>query len=149
MPQASPADLFFAATTDGRSWRGQLEVAEARARAGKPVFLYQVDFTSRADPRRGAEHAIDLPLVFGTLNARGSPTGSDENARAASRRMQESFLAFARSGDPNSRSVPPWPPYTVPERATMIFNAHAQLARDPRRWQRLLFAPAPYIQPGT
>lgn len=149
MPQASPAAIFFAATTDGRSWRGQLEVAEARARAGKPVFMYQVDFTSREDPRRGAEHAIDLPLVFGTLDAPGSPTGNDEHARAASIRMQDSFLAFARTGDPNCRSVPRWPRYSIPDRATMIFNVNAQLARDPRQWQRLLFAPAPYVQPGT
>ena len=149
MPNASPVDLFFAATTDGRSWRGQLEVAEARARAGEPVFLYQVDFTSRTDPRRGAEHAIDLPLVFGTLQAASSPTGSDEHARRASRRMQNSFLAFARSGDPNNRSVPPWPHYTLPERATLIFDVDARLLRDPRRWQRLLFATAPYVQPGS
>ncbi len=149
MTGASPSDLFFAATTDGRSWRGQLEVAQARARAGKPAFLYQVDFTSRTDPRRGAEHAIDLPLVFGTLDAAGSPTGSDQDARAVSRRMQDCFLAFARSEDPNCRSVPHWPRYTVPERATMIFDANTRLVRDPRRWQRLLFSLAPYIQPGT
>jgi para-nitrobenzyl esterase len=149
MPQISPEELFFAATTDGRSWRGQLEVAEARARAGRPVFLYQVDFTSRVDPRRGAEHAIDLPLVFGTLDAPGSPTGNGKDARAASIRMQNAFLAFARSGDPNSPSVPRWPRYTLPERATMIFDVNARLERDPRRWQRLLFAPAPYVQPGS
>lgn len=149
MPDASPSDIFFAATTDGRSWRGPIEVAEARARAGKPVFLYQVDFTSRTDPRRGAEHAIDLPLVFGTIAAPGSPTGTGTDARAASRRLQDCFLAFSRTGDPNCRSVPRWPRYVPEERATMIFDANARLARDPRRWQRLLFGTAPYVQPGT
>ncbi len=149
MPGARPSDIFFAATTDGRSWRGQLEVAEARARAGEPVFAYQVDFTARVDKRRGAEHAIDVPLVFGTLDARGSQTGTGADARAASRKMQDCFVAFARSGDPNCRSVPRWPRYTLEERATMIFDVDARLVNDPRRWQRLLFAPAPYLQPGT
>lgn len=149
MPDASPSDVFFAATTDGRSWRGQLEVAEARARAGRPVHAYQVNFTSRADPRRGAEHGIDIPLVFGTLEAKGSQTGNGQDARQASRVMQDAFLAFARSGNPNASSIPYWPPYTFEERATMIFDVAPQLARDPRRWQRLLFAPAPYTQPGT
>jgi para-nitrobenzyl esterase len=148
-PEASPADIFFAATTDGRSWRGQLEVAEARARAGVPVFLYQVDFTSRTDPRRGAEHAIDLPLVFGTLAARGSSTGDDASARAASRLMQDAFLAFAKSGDPDTKALPKWPRYALSERATMVFDTTARLVHDPRRWQRRLFAPAPYVQPGT
>lgn len=149
MPGSGPSDIFFAATTDGRSWRGQLEVAEARARSGNPVFAYQVDFTARVDPRRGAEHAIDVPLVFGTLGAGGSQTGTGAEARTASRRMQDCFVAFAHSGDPNCRSVPRWPRYTLDERATMIFDADARVVRDPRRWQRLLFAPAPYIQPGT
>jgi len=149
MPAARPSDIFFAATTDGRSWRGQLEVAEARARANEPVFAYQVNFTARVDPRRGAEHAIDVPLVFGNLDARGSRTGTGADARAASHRMQDCFIAFARTGDPNCRSVPAWPPYTLEERATMMFDVGARLANDPRRWQRLLFARAPYVQPGT
>ncbi|MBA3676854.1 MAG: carboxylesterase/lipase family protein [Sphingosinicella sp.] len=149
MPEASPSDIFFAATTDGRSWRGQLEILEARAKAGRPVFAYQVNFSSRADPRRGAEHAIDVPLVFGTLSAKGSPTGDAPDAREASVRMQDCFLAFARTGDPNCRAIPHWPRYTLKDRPTMMFDIKARLERDPRRWQRLLFAPAPYTQPGT
>lgn len=149
MPGASPSDIFFAATTDGRSWRGQLEVAEARAKAGRPVYAYQVNFTSRTDPRRGAEHAIDIPLVFGTLNAKGSPTGEGADARQASRLMQDCFIAFACTGNPVCEAVPHWPPYTLDERPTMMFDTSARLERDPRRWQRLLFAPAPYTQPGT
>ncbi len=149
MPEASPSDVFFAATSDGRSWRGQLEVAEARARAGASVFAYQVNFTSRVDPRRGAEHAIDVPLVFGTLGARGAMTGTDASARAASARMQDCFLAFAHTGNPNCPAVPFWPRYTLDERATMIFDATARVELNPRRWQRELFALAPYTQPGT
>lgn len=149
MPGASPSDIFFAATTDGRSWRGQLEVAEARARAGRPIFAYQVNFTSRSDPRRGAEHGIDVPLVFGTLGSRNSPTGTGPDARLASRRMQDCFLAFARSGDPNCPAVPYWPRYTLDERSTMIFDTDAKVERNPRHWQRLLFKTAPYTQPGT
>jgi len=63
--------------------------------------------------------------------------------------MQDSFLAFAHTGNPNCPAVPVWPRYTLEERATMIFDTDVRLARNPRRWQRLLFAPAPYVQPGT
>jgi para-nitrobenzyl esterase len=31
----------------------------------------------------------------------------------------------------------------------MIFDAQPHVAHDPRRWQRLLFAPYPYTQPGS
>ncbi len=144
-PDWTPADIFYDATTCGRSWRGQVIEAEARAQAGVPAWVYQVDFTSRTDPRRGAFHTIDIPLVFGTLDAPGSQTGTGADAYAASAAMQTRFVAFARTGVPDAR----WPRYDLGTRATMIFDAGARVAHDPRRWQRELFARVPYIQPGT
>jgi para-nitrobenzyl esterase len=44
-PSYSPSDVFFAATTAGRSWRGQLEELEARAKQpGSPTWSYQFNF---------------------------------------------------------------------------------------------------------
>lgn len=122
--------------------------AEARAQAGAPAFVYQVDFTSRLDLRRGAFHTIDIPLVFGTIGAKGSQTGTGADAQAASRAMQESFVAFAQTGNPNHAGLPQWSRYDLMRRTTMIFDAVPHSADDPRRWQRELFARVPYIQPG-
>ncbi|OAN63170.1 carboxylesterase/lipase family protein [Sphingomonas sp. TDK1] len=149
VPDWSPVEIFYAATTAGRSWRGQVIEAEARAAAGAPAFVYQVDFSSRTDPRRGAFHTMDIPLVFGTLSAKGSQTGTAADARAASTAMQDSFVAFARTGDPNHAGLPVWPRYENEARATMVFDTDAHVENDPRRWQRELFARVPYIQPGT
>jgi len=142
-PTWSPADVFYGATTAGRSWRGQVIEAEERARAGAPGFVYQVDYGSRIDPRRGAFHTMDIPLVFGTLAAKGSETGTGADARSASAAMQDRFVAFAKTGDPG------WPAYTLDRRATMIFDVRSHVEADPRRWERELFARVPYIQPGT
>eukprot|EP01037_Dinobryon_pediforme_P044806 gene44806-56836_t len=92
---------------------------------------------------------MDIPLVFGTLGARGSQTGSGADARAASRALQDSFVAFAKTGDPNHPGLPEWPRYALAQRATMMIDSVPQRADDPRRWQRELFARVPYIQPGT
>ncbi len=148
-PNWSPIDVFYGATTAGRSWRGQVIEAEERARAGAPAYVYQVDFASRTDPRRGAFHTMDIPLVFGTLGAKGSETGTGADARAASTAMQDSFVAFAKTGNPNRAGAPRWPTYTLDTRATMIFDARSRVERDPRRWEREVFARVPYIQPGT
>ena len=148
-PDWSPVDVFYGATTAGRSWRGQVIEAEARARAGAPAWVYQVNFGSRTDPRRGAFHTMDIPLVFGTLGARGSQTGTGADARAASQALQDSFVALAKSGDPNHAGLPAWPRYDLTQRATMMIDAVSQRADDPRRWQRELFARVPYIQPGS
>jgi para-nitrobenzyl esterase len=148
-PDWSPTDIFYDATTAGRSWRGQVIEAEARAAAGAPAWVYQVDFASRTDPRRGAFHTMDIPLVFGTLAAAGSQTGTAADARAASRAMQDSFVAFAATGDPHHAGLPRWPRYDLRSRATMVFDTRPHLEADPRRWQRELFARVPYIQPGS
>ncbi len=143
-PAYSPSDVFFAATTASRSWRAAVVEAELRAQQGSPAFAYQLDWGSPQDGGKwGAPHTLDIPLVFGTLDAAGSITGTAADAKAVSQAMQDAFLAFARSGDPG------WAPYTLPQRRTMIFNAVSAMADDPRGAERRLFAKVPFIQQGT
>ena len=148
-PSYTPEQLFYAATTAGRSWRGQVEEAEARARAATPTWVYQLDFPSPVDPWRGAPHMLDIPLVFGTLDASGSITGTGAVSRAVSDAMMHAFISLAARGDPNAAGLPRWPMYRLDQRATMIFDAPPRIEDDPRREQRELFARVPYIQPGT
>lgn len=148
-PEWSPTDIFYDATTCGRSWRGQVIEAEARVAAGAPTWVYQVDFAARVDPRRRAMHTIDIALVFGTIGAEGSPTGTSAAAQGASKAMQDAFVAFAKTGDPNHAGLPRWPQYDVTKRSTMIFDTHAKPQDNPRAWQRELFSRVPYIQPGS
>jgi para-nitrobenzyl esterase len=148
-PAHTPEQIFFAATTAGRSWRGQIEEAEARARTGSPAFVYQLDFASPVEPWRGAPHTLDIPLVFGTLDAPGSIAGTGPDSRRVSEAMMRAFVNFARRGNPNHPGLPNWPPYALPARRTMIFDATPRVESDPRRAQREIFARVPYIQPGT
>ncbi|MGF7147866.1 para-nitrobenzyl esterase [Sphingomonas zeicaulis] len=147
-PDWSPERILYAATTAGRSWPGQVIEAQARARAGAPTWVYQVDFSSPVKPERGAPHGMDIPLAFGTLDAEGSLTGTGEGARAASKAVMDRYLAFARTGDPNGGALSPWPQYRLEDRATMIFDTTSRVEADPRGWERALFARGPYIQPG-
>ncbi len=149
-PQMSPTDVFYAATTAGRSWRGQVIEADERARAGAgATWVYQLDFASPVRPERGAAHMHDIPLVFGTLDAPGSFTGTGEAAQRVSRQMMDAFVALAHNADPNHPGLAAWPAYRVPERSTMIFDHNSRAESDPRRWERELFARVPYIQPGS
>jgi len=148
-PDWTPERVFYAATTAGRSWPGQVIEADARARAGAPTWVYQLDFQSPVEPSRGAPHTMDIALAFGTLDAEGSYTGTGAEARALSATMIRTFSAFARTGDPNAPGLPDWPVYRLPERATMLFDSTSRAANDPRHWERELFARVPYIQPGS
>lgn len=149
-PAYSPSEVFFAASTASRSWRAAVIEAEARARQGSPAYVYQLDWKSpKDDGKWGAPHMLDIALVFGTLNAPGSITGTGEEARLVSRVMQDAFVAFARTGKPDHPAIPTWEPYRMGARETMIFDAPPRMADDPRGKERLLFARVPYVQPGT
>lgn len=129
-PAASPFNLFHRIVTAARSWRGQVEEAEARARAGAPAFVYQLNFED-------AKHTDDIGLSFGTV---ADPTPAQ---RMMSDRMIDAFVRFARTGDPG------WPTYELGERQTMIFDNVSRVESGPRQWERELFARVPYIQPGS
>ena len=148
-PQWSPEKVFYAATTAGRSWPGQVIEAEMRAGADAPTWVYQVDFASPIKPWKGAPHTMDIALAFGTLDAPESFTGTGNDARAASRAVMERFIAFARAGTPDLPGRARWPQYRLDRRSTMIFDSLSRIEDDPRGWERELFARVPYIQPGS
>jgi para-nitrobenzyl esterase len=148
-PSWTPTEIFYAATTAGRSWRGQVIEAEERAKAGAPAWVYQLDFTSPIEPDRGAAHTHDIPLVFGTIGAEGTVSGTGPAAQVASATMMRAFVNLAAKGDPNGPGVPSWPKHILPQRQTMVFDTRSRVENDPRKWQRELFARVPYIQPGT
>lgn len=146
-PDWTPEQVFYAATTAGRSWPGQVIEADARAAAGAgATWVYQLDRASPTDPLRGAAHTDDIPYVFGTLDAPGSHSGTDEGARRLSAAMMRAFTGLAKTGRPG---LPEWAPYRLPDRATMVFDDAVRVENDPRRWQRELWATAPYVQPGV
>ncbi|AXB79554.1 carboxylesterase/lipase family protein [Novosphingobium sp. P6W] len=146
-PNWSPEQIYYAATTDGRSWPGQVIEADERAAAGaSATWVYQFDRPSPVDPLRGAAHTDDIPYVFGTLAAPGSFSGVDQAARKLSAAMMRAFTGLAKTGRPG---LPEWSAYRLPGRATMMFDDTVRVENDPRRWQRELWATAPYVQPGT
>ena len=149
-PAYSPSDVFFAAATAGRSWRGAMEELNARARAGTPTWGYQLNFNSPRDGGRWrAYHTLDIPMVFANLEAEGSYTGVSAEARATSEAMSGSLLSLAKTGDPNHRGLQHWPKYNLAQRPTMTFDGVSRVENDPRGAERRLSEMVPYVQPGT
>jgi para-nitrobenzyl esterase len=149
-PQYSATEVFFAATTAGRSWRGAVIEAELRAAQGSPAYAYQLNYRSPLEGGRyGAMHTMDIPLVFDNIAQPHSLTGTGIDAQKTADRMSDAFIAFARSGKPNHAGLPQWRPYELDRRSTMVFDAESRLIDDPRGAERKLFAQVPYIQRGT
>ncbi|WP_445513824.1 carboxylesterase/lipase family protein [Stenotrophomonas sp. 3(2025)] len=152
-PHYTPSEVFFAATTAGRSWRGAVEELEARARqttGAAPTWAYQLDWPSPVeDGRLRAFHTLDIPLVFDNAGLPGARTGGGEDARALAATMSDALIAFARTGDPNHAGMSQWAPYGVPQRQTMVFDRHSRVVDDPRAGERALYAKVPFVQRGT
>ena len=149
-PGITPTDLFYKATTAGRSWRAAIVEDELRAEAGTPAYAYQVDFQSPIDGGKWhAPHTIDIALAFDNTDKPGALAGNGSEARKLAAQMSETFIAFARSGNPNNPALPEWKPYTLPNRETMIFDVTSHLENDPRGRERELFEKVPFIQQGT
>ena len=148
-PHYTATDVFFAATTAGRSWRGAVIEAEERAKSGAGAYAYQLDWaTPRDSGKFGAPHASDIQLVFDNIDKPGA-TAIGPQAQQMADQMSETFIAFARTGNPNNKQIPRWEPYMLPRRNTMVFNVPSHLEDDPRGAERRLFAKVPYVQPGT
>jgi len=152
-PHYTASEVFFAATTAGRSWRGAVEELEARARqpaTAAPTWSYQLDWPSPVEEGRlRAFHTLDIPLVFDNAGLPTARTGGGEDARALAGTMSDALIAFARHGDPNHAGLPDWAPYTLPQRRTMLFDVHSRGADDPRGGERELYQRVPFLQRGT
>ena len=152
-PGYTPAEVFFAATTAGRSWRGAIEELEARARDGHGnTWAYQLDWYPRdRDPqgRLRAFHTLDIALVFDNIAQPGAPTGDSAVAARVASDVADALLAFARSGDPRTAAAGDWAPYSLERRETMVFAERPSLQHDPRGGERRLYQRAPFLQRGT
>lgn len=124
-PGASAAELFADHVGAKIFGDGSLAFAERAAAAGRRVFAYRFDWQS-PDRRLQSCHCLDLPFVFGTRAAfADAPMLANADAHAIdalSAVMRASWIAFVRDGDPNARTVAPWPAFDAKSRAVMHFG---------------------------
>jgi para-nitrobenzyl esterase len=105
----SPAGIFAAIQTDFMFRMPAIHFIEAQQRYA-PTYNYL--FTWESPVRGGifgACHALDIGFVFGTHN--DSFWGSGPAADKLSAKMQDVWLAFARTGNPSCESLGKWPDY--------------------------------------
>jgi para-nitrobenzyl esterase len=156
-PAYSASDVFFAVTTDSRSWRGEVIEADRRAadvNAQSHTWVYQLNWKSPVnDGRFGAPHTLDIPLAFDNVALSPGMVGSSDADKARAQKMSdivcEHYLAFARTGNPNHAGAEVWPSFDLAKRATMIFDLPSRVEDNPRGAERVYLGQVPYVQPGT
>jgi para-nitrobenzyl esterase len=148
MPGASPSDLFFAITSDRRVRQQAWIQAERKvAQNAAPVWLYEVEWATPVDGGKWrSPHSLDLPFVFDNVAVSESMVGTGPAPQALADQMSAAWLAFARHGNPNGPGRPAWPPYRLPDRATMAFDVTSGVVNDLRGNERKLLASLPPVR---
>jgi len=138
-PGATPSDLYFLIASDYRYGAPTILAAQRRAALGKgPVYLYYFTWeTPVQGGRLKSPHTMEIPFAFDNVKISARMTGGGEDAMALADKISDTWIAFARSGDPNTPKLPHWPAYDAKDRATMVINNVSKVVNDPLKEQRM------------
>ena len=138
-PPSAKIAAIPAFVTDLLFFVPHVRVSEAQSKHAK-VWMYRFDWPSRAQDYFGACHAIELAFVFKTFD---SPFANEivgpNPPMGLSDIMQDAWISFACTGNPDHKGMPKWPTYDTGRRATMLFNTECKVMDDPQPELRQLF----------
>src|SRR6266446_1287267 len=139
-PEASPWDLYILIATDHPRGIYTRELAKRKAaQAAAPAYLYRFDWeTPEGGGHMRSPHTIEIPFVFHNIALAGPLISKMPEAYALAEKASAAWVAFARTGDPNTPGVPRWPAYSAGTRDTMLFNNTLRVEQDPDREPRVL-----------
>jgi para-nitrobenzyl esterase len=130
-PGESLVSLYLQIVSDRAMRIPHIRFTEALLAGGNQApRMYLFDFRRPSDdgvPRAG--HGSDMPYFFDNIDK--APMAAGPHAGSLVQAMGGSLVALARSGDPNHAALPPWPNYSVSERATMLFDTPCHVEHDP------------------
>jgi para-nitrobenzyl esterase len=144
-PNATASDIYFAVTTDRMMRMNAITQAERKvAQAAAPAYMYLFAWqTPILNGKLRSPHAIELGFVFDNTDKTASYNGAGADTAPLAAKMSAAWAAFARTGNPNTPSLPHWAAYEANTRATMIFNDECKVVNDPGKDERLAITALP------
>jgi para-nitrobenzyl esterase len=131
-PAAKPFDLWshIAASTVREN---AIKQCKAKAALGKaPEYLYWFTWqTPILSGRPRAFHCAEIAFAFDNTDRCENMTGGGPEARALAAKVSESWIHFARTGNPNHPGIPHWAEFTPDSVPTIIFDNNTEVLNNP------------------
>ena len=128
-----PFKYFDALISDSMFGIPIIRTLEAFVHHQPYAYCYIFNYGSRKN--NIAVHTLEIPFVFGNLDTIDVADGGVEiceETEKLSKDMMDSWIAFAKRGNPNHKGLPEWPPYDLEKRATMILRGNSKVEYNPK-----------------
>jgi para-nitrobenzyl esterase len=127
-PSDSPSYLLADIVTDFWMRQAANRVAELKAQQrAAPAYSYVLEWEINSQLR--TPHGTDVALVFDNV-AVSAAVHDIASAQSVADQMSDAWIAFARTGNPDTARIPHWPAYSLSSRASLLFNVHSHVAND-------------------
>lgn len=116
-------DIYNAIMTDRVFRVSTRDLLDAHSEGPAGTYGYLFDQESpMSEGALGAPHAIDIPFVFGTADHTPNLTGAGGQVDQLSGFVMDSWINFARSGNPGTNALPGWPQHRPDQAHTMVLG---------------------------
>ena len=132
-------DMVVHITSDLAFRLPSIELAELTSRRHQVTYMYLLTYRSTSTYRKyDSAHTMEIPFVFGVIDDLDviAFIGRDSHRETLMKQVQQAWMNFARSGNPNHPGLPIWPQYDENTRATMELGIDSHVVNDPLSEER-------------
>lgn len=109
-----------------------VQAATVKKKQNSPVYMAWFGFRPPLfDGRMRAFHCLDISFWLLNTDLMITHSGGGSRPRALSYKMADALVNFARTGNPNCKSLPNWPEFTPGKGETMILDDICKVVNDP------------------
>ena len=127
---ATPYEIQTAASGDELFRIPAQRLLDAQSQHNDQTWCYLFDWKSpMLDGALGSCHALDIPFVFGTHEVAAAFAGEGVAANGLAELTMDTWLAFARSGDPSTDNLS-WPKWDAETRPTVVLGDSARIEEN-------------------
>ena len=118
-PKAAAKEMTY---IDTNYRGGAVRQAAAKSRqGGAPAYLYLFTWKPESNAL-GASHGMELPFMLHNVSLQREMTGASPEAYRFEKLISDIWLAFIKTGNPNTPAIPEWKPYDEQTGITMILD---------------------------